>query len=202
MTARRVTDPDLRMWAGFAGLLLSGLAVEGRQIGRRETALFRAVNDLPDWLFVPAWPVMQGGTLGAAPVSAALAWGSGRSGLALRMLLGGTASWALAKVIKGIYRRPRPSALVDGTRCRGPEQSGLGYVSGHAAVATALAAAALGELGPRGRATVLAAAPTIGLSRIYVGAHLPLDVAGGAAMGLAVEALVEHILLKLQEPGR
>jgi undecaprenyl-diphosphatase len=43
---------------------------------------------------------------------------------------------------------------------------------------------------------VLAAAPTIGLCRIYVGAHLPLDVAGGAAMGLAVEALVERLLPK------
>jgi hypothetical protein len=37
------------------------------------------------------------------------------------------------------------------------------------------------------------AAPTIGLCRIYVGAHLPLDVAGGAAMGLAVEGLVERL---------
>lgn len=182
------------MWVGLAGLLLSGLAVDGRRIGRRETALFRAVNDLPDWFFVPAWPVMQGGTLGAAPVSAAVAWASGRSRTALWMLLGGTSSWALAKAIKGIYRRPRPSVLVASTRCRGPEPSGLGYVSGHAAVATALAAAALGELGPRGRAAVIVAAPAIGLCRIYVGAHLPLDVAGGAAMGLAIEALVECLL--------
>jgi len=27
----------------------------------------------------------------------------------------------------------------------------------------------------------------VGLTRVYVGAHLPLDVAGGAALGLAVE---------------
>jgi membrane-associated phospholipid phosphatase len=28
----------------------------------------------------------------------------------------------------------------------------------------------------------------VGLARIYVGAHLPLDVAGGAALGLAIDA--------------
>jgi undecaprenyl-diphosphatase len=34
----------------------------------------------------------------------------------------------------------------------------------------------------------------VGLTRVYVGAHLPLDIAGGAALGLAVEATAELIL--------
>jgi membrane-associated phospholipid phosphatase len=34
------------------------------------------------------------------------------------------------------------------------------------------------------------AIPVVGLTRVYVGAHLPLDIAGGAALGLVVEALV------------
>jgi PAP2 superfamily protein len=43
---------------------------------------------------------------------------------------------------------------------------------------------------PAGRALVLIAAPVVGLTRIHAGAHLPLDVAGGAALGLAVDAAV------------
>jgi hypothetical protein len=36
----------------------------------------------------------------------------------------------------------------------------------------------------------LRAVPAVGLTRIYAGAHLPLDVVGGAAHGIAVDAAV------------
>ena len=49
-------------------------------------------------------------------------------------------------------------------------------------------------LGPAGRALALSVIPLVGLTRVYVGAHLPLDVAGGAALGLAVEAAAELVL--------
>jgi hypothetical protein len=57
-----------------------------------------------------------------------------------------------------------------------------------AGVASALSAAALPHLGPAGSALALLALPAVGLTRIYTGAHLPLDVAGGVALGLTVEA--------------
>ena len=100
---------------------------------------------------------------------------------------------------KQIVRRPRPAALVPGTRRRGREAAGLGYLSGHAGVAVALGTAALPHLGPAGRVLALAAMPVVGLSRVYVGAHLPLDVAGGAALGLAVDAAV---VLVMDAPAR
>jgi undecaprenyl-diphosphatase len=131
---------------------------------------------------------MQLGTLGAAPAAAAVAWLAGDRKLAARLLAGGAGTWALSKLVKRMVRRPRPAALLPGTRRRGPDATGLGYLSGHAGVAVALGAAALPHLGPAGRALTLAAMPAVGLTRVYVGAHLPLDIAGGAALGLTIDA--------------
>lgn len=183
----RLADPHARLAAGCAGLAATALLVRRDRVGRRETRVFRAVNDLPDALFAPAWIVMQLGNLGAAPAAAGAALAAHERRLATRLLVGGTASWALSKVVKKGIRRPRPAFLLPDAHRRGQDAAGLGYLSGHAAVVVALGLAALPRLRGPSRAAVLAAIPTVGLCRIYVGAHLPLDVLGGAALGLAVE---------------
>jgi hypothetical protein len=99
-----------RLWRSALatlGLALSGLAVRERSIGRREVAVFKAVNGLPDELFVPAWVVMQAGTLAAGPVAGAVAWASGRPRLGVQLALGGAGCWVLSKAIKRVHRRPR-----------------------------------------------------------------------------------------------
>ena len=191
MTTR--TDPRVRLGAGAAALLVTALAVRRDRVGPAEAAAFRAVNELPGRLYPPAWVVMQLGTLGAAPTAAGVAWLAGDRELAGRLLAGGTSAWALSKVVKRLARRPRPASLLPGTRLRGREATGLGYLSGHAAVAVALGAAAFPRLGTAGRAATLGAVPAVGLTRIYVGAHLPLDVAGGAALGLMINAALRIV---------
>jgi undecaprenyl-diphosphatase len=177
-----------RTAAGAAVLAGTLVPIRRDRIGRREQQAFRLVNNLPEPLYVPAWPIMQLGALGAAPVTAAVALAAGNRTLAGHLVGGGTAAWVLAKVVKRVVRRGRPVALLAGVRTRGQKATGLGYLSGHAAVSAALAAAAWPHLGPGGRRATLGLASVVGLSRIYVGAHLPLDVAGGAALGLLVDA--------------
>ena len=92
--------------------------------------------------------------------------------------------------------------MLPSVRGRGQDAAGLGYLSGHAAVAVALGSAALPRLGPAGRAVTLTVVPLVGLTRVYVGAHLPLDVACGAALGLAVEATADLILGRYPYPIR
>lgn len=185
-----LTDPRVRLGLGAIGMLVSAAPVHPDRVGQRETRAFRAVNGLPDWLYIPAWMIMQLGSFGSVPAAAGAAWMSGDRRLAWRLAAGGSATWALAKLVKRKVRRPRPAGLLTDARRRGPEPSGLGYLSGHAGVASALGTAALPRCGPRGRAVISGIVPLIGLSRAYVGAHLPLDIVGGAALGIAVDAAV------------
>jgi len=183
-----LADPRARLGVGVATLLATAGAARRDHVGAWEARGFRAVNGLPDALYPPAWIVMQMGAFGAVPAAAATAWRAGDGELAGRLLLGGTGAWALSKLVKQVVRRPRPTALLPGIRGRGREPAGLGYLSGHAAVAVALGVTALPRLGPAARALTLTAMPLVGLTRLYVGAHLLLDIAGGAALGLAAEA--------------
>ncbi len=192
-----------RLVVGVLGLAASAVPVRRNSIGRREQQAFRAVNDRPDWLHRPAWVVMQLGVLGAAPVAAGAAYVAGERRLAIRLVASGLAAWALAKAVKQVVRRGRPATVIPDVRHRGPESSGLGYLSGHAAVSMTLILVAAPDLGRPARRVALAAVPLVGLSRIYVGAHLPLDVVGGASLGLLVADAAGRLETHaLAAPGR
>ena len=176
--ARWLAGSRVSLGLGTAAVLVTALSARRDRVGHCEARAFRAVNGLPDSLYLPAWVIMQLGTLGAVPAAAAAALLAHDRALAGRLFAGGAGTWALSKLVKQIVRRPRPATLVSGAHSRGRDASGLGYLSGHAGVAVALGTAAFPRLSPSGRAVVAAAVPIVGLARIYVGAHLPLDVVG------------------------
>jgi hypothetical protein len=91
-TAKVLTDPRVRLGAGTAALLVTAMAARRNRVGPGEAAAFRAVNDLPGWLYPPAWAVMQLGALGAAPAASGAAWLAGDHELAGRLLAGGTSA--------------------------------------------------------------------------------------------------------------
>ena len=193
--------PSLRLLGGAAGLVLATLPVRRDRVGPTEATIFSSINELPDGLHGPAWVVMQAGALGAAPAAAAVAWVAGERRLAAQLAAAGTTTWALSKVVKRLVRRDRPDGLLAGVSVRGERASGLGYLSGHAGVATALALTLVPRLGYRRATPALVGAGIVGLTRIYVGAHLPLDVAGGTALGLLVEGGVAHLAARTSGTG-
>lgn len=195
MTRRRTKhiDPRIRLVIGVATMGVSLISLHRDRVGPREERVFRRVNDLPDSLFAPAWVVMQLGAVGSAVVAAIVARASNDRRLAARLLIAGTATWGASKIVKPLTGRPRPLALLPDAHLRGREAAGLGYPSGHAGVAVALGVAGVPSL-PSPVATVATmAVPIVGMTRMYVGAHLPLDVVSGAALGLAIDAVVEIV---------
>jgi undecaprenyl-diphosphatase len=184
----------VRLAAAVALLATTAELVHRNRVAVLEVDAFRLVNDLPGFLYPPVWAVMQLGNLAAVPAVAALAALTRRFRLAVNLLVAGVGVWFLAILVKGLVERGRPAHFLHDVHIRGAAASGLGYISGHAAVAVALASVASPYLGRRARPLVWALAITVCLSRLYVGAHLPLDVVGAAAVGWAVGALV-HLLL-------
>jgi undecaprenyl-diphosphatase len=110
----------------------------------------------------------------------------GRPALGRRMAIAAVASWGGSKIIKRFVGRGRPDATVNVSRLLGREATGLGYPSGHAAVAASLAVVVQPELDRSWRALAWAVALVVGPTRSYVGVHLPLDIAGGIFLGVAV----------------
>lgn len=188
MIVRRV----VALASPVAFLLLARRASLGT-VSAGEQKVFRLVNKSRPILRWPMWAVMQAGSLGAVPISAVLALRKDRAA-ALALAIDGTAVWALCKLIKRVVKRGRPADCLDGVVVVGKSQRGRGFPSGHAAVATTLTVIGA-RLLPRPASQLVWAVPVlVGAGRQLVGAHLPLDVAGGAALGVAAGSLANLAL--------
>ena len=179
---------------GVLALLVSYLLLDGGVAPAWEADAFHAINGLSDWLDPPIRAVMLLGTLLAIPACALVAAAFRRWGLAIGLIAAGATGQFLSKVIKDAVERGRPADLLEDVVLRGSPAHGFGYASGHTSVAFSLAACAMWALDGIWRVVVLALAAIVGLARIYVGAHMPLDVLGGAALGLVVGTLVSMAL--------
>jgi undecaprenyl-diphosphatase len=146
------------------------------------------VNRLPGWIEPVLWLPMQLGSLFGPLVVAGLAWWRWREWRpAVGAVVAGVLSWQMAKVVKSFVERGRPYDELDRIVTRaGTPTDGLGFVSGHSAVAFALATVVSPYLSRPARVGAFALALVVGGARIHVGAHLPLDVVGGASLGCLV----------------
>jgi undecaprenyl-diphosphatase len=175
-------------------LVIATLPVRPNRVGDGEEDVFHAINDLPGGLLdLILTAVMQLGNVLFVAVASVAALLARKVRFALDLFVAGTSAWILARVVKELIERGRPADLLTDVTLR-DAASGLGFVSGHTAVAFAMATIANSYLGTKGRVACWTLASLVGFARIYVGAHLPLDVLGGAALGWAVGSLVHALL--------
>lgn len=178
--------------AGLAVVAVGMLIVRDGTVSSAEESSFRALNDLPEWLYPAVWPFQQLGALVLGPVVAVVAVVLRRYRLAVAALVVTVLKLVTERAVKAAVSRQRPGTSIgDDIELRGDVHSaGESFVSGHAVLVAGLAGVVTPYLRGRWKAVpwVLVAAVMVG--RVYVGAHNPLDVVCGAALGIAIAGAV------------
>lgn len=186
---------------GAAAFAVSARLATDEQARTVEARVFHAVNGLPEWLYPVLWGPMQLGNLVVgAVVALALAVVGGRPRVAAAVLVAVALKLVVERVLRellgpGLEGRQRPGTSQVGAVLRGDVPAeGHSFPSGHVILVAALATV-LGPFLPRRWAWApWAAVGAVAVGRVYVGAHNPLDVTAGAAIGVGVGAALDVAL--------
>ena len=181
---------------------LCSWAVSPGEAGPVEAAVFRWVNQWSDGLEDPLWAAQLIGVLGmpllvAVPALALRRW---RLALAL-VLLVPLKLLVHGELVKGLVQRQRPGSILPDVVLRDVPSAGVAYPSGHAVVTAGIVVLLAPYVRRRWLVVLVALALLNSVARVYLGAHAPLDVVGGAAVGAAIGAAL-NLLVGVPAPGR
>jgi undecaprenyl-diphosphatase len=181
-------------WAVAIGVLVAvgcSLAVRDGTVGELEADVFHAINGLPDVLEVPMWVLQLLGLLATPIILALVVLAVGRTRLAGGLVAAVPLKLFIERwVIKQLVERQRPGTTVPDAILRDAPVEGFSFPSGHAIFAFTIAGLLAPYLTRRWTIVVYVLAILNGVARIYLGAHNPLDIVGGGAVGVALAGLI------------
>jgi membrane-associated phospholipid phosphatase len=174
----------------FALIALSLVWSAGQRLDTWVFLLFNLRGYHSKWLDRVMWLATQLGNMVTAFLLAGLFFVLNYRSLTAEIIFGTLTLWLLVETIKALTDRARPFLDLEGTRVIGWRERGRSFPSGHTAqtffLMTVLSTTPLShqfQLGMGGTVALYAVAVLVGFTRMYVGAHYPRDVIGGAVLG-------------------
>jgi|SRR5215218_5927316 len=192
---------NLRTWGitgaiSLAVVVVCVVLVRDGVVSSAEQEVFRAINGLPDALESPMVGVQYAGVAFVPFLVAAIAAVFRKWRLVVAAVLVYPLKLVVEKVVlKEIVYRPRPGSSEPDAVLRHVPAHGPSFPSGHAIVAFALAGIVAPYVSRGWRVVLFVGAFAVAFSRIYLGAHNPVDVLAGAAAGMVIAAALNVALL-------
>jgi undecaprenyl-diphosphatase len=175
---------------GAATFLAAALLVHS-EATRLDERLFLFFNDVPSRLADVLTPVsklfLPAALFATIAVAAVFVTAWNRSPVPLAVgACAAAVAYLLANLAKAAAERPRPYEVVADAVLRQPPAHGTSFPSSHTAVAVATVVALLPFLPRAISPWLIAYAALVAWSRMFLGVHYPLDVIGGAVLGVLV----------------
>lgn len=120
---------------------------------------------------------------------AAVLLASGQQSAGLALAYAATLTSLVVGVLKRLCKRPRPTHALQGFSALADNPDAFSFPSGHTATSFAVAVA-LGQSSSPLATLAFCFASLVASSRVYLGAHYPLDVVAGAGIGTLVGFVV------------
>lgn len=206
MRPRTLAHPWIVATIAAGALGASWLVAAQRPVPTTEVDLTRFFADGPDWVAHALWPVMQLGTLWA-PLVVASVLGAWRKDWVLAgcLALADLFTWVTVRGLKHVVGRGRPPAYLDDVAVRDSLAKGLGFPSGHSAMAAMTAVVCMAAVPRRHRGILVVVAGLVGIARIVHGVHFPADVVGGwsygVLAGVATLAIYDRVMARRPPSG-
>lgn len=158
-----------------------------------ESNLTQAIYNLPLGLLYPALVLTQLGSAWFALFMIAVLALKNKYRLALRLSIGVLLAYASAELLKLVVARSRPPGLLTSIVSREPLTFSYGFPSGHTAVIVTLFILLRPLMSAMAQKAALGLVIIVPLTRMYLGVHLPLDIIGGACIGVIAATLIRMI---------
>jgi len=186
---------------GLVVLVVSIHWARYKAIHPAEMAVFRVLNRLPNFLYAPLWLPMQFGNLVVGLLAGLLAAAIMHNlAIAIAVVIATIAKLVVERVVRDRMAgfrdvRQRPGTSEPGAILRGDvPESGASFPSGHVILAAAIAVVLSNGLPAAWLWVPWLLVAVVAFTRVYVGAHNPLDVTAGLGAGMLVGGLLDMLL--------